>query len=87
MRRQRGWHGRSYRPGDWLIICDVCGFIIYASESYHRWDGMIVCRQDFEERQPQDHVRGIADRQVVPFSRPEAADNFLTDNEVTAESL
>ena len=84
-RRQRG--GRTYCSGEWLLICDSCGSVIYASEAYHRWDGMIVCRQDFEHRHPQDMLRGVADRQVVPFSRPEATDVFLADNQVTAESL
>ena len=83
--RHRG--GRTYRSGEWLLICDSCGSVIYASESYHRWDGMIVCRQDFEHRHPQDMLRGVADRQVVPFSRPEPADDFLGENEVTAASL
>ena len=83
--RHRG--GRTYRSGEWLLICDSCGSVIYASEAYHRWDGMIVCRQDFEERQPQDFVRGVADQQVVPFSRPESTDSFLSDNQVTADML
>lgn len=64
--------GGGYRAGDWNLICDVCGFKIKASDSLHRWDGMIVCRDDFEVRHPQDFVRGRVDNQTVPFSRPEA---------------
>jgi hypothetical protein len=37
----------------------------------------MVCREDWEPRQPQDFVRGVADQQAVPWSRPEPADRFI----------
>lgn len=68
-----GHSGRrnGYRAGDFLRVCDVCGFVFYASETRKRWDGMIVCEPDFESRHPQDFVRGTIDRQTVPDPRPE----------------
>jgi len=41
-----------------------------------RWDGLMVCQGDWETRQPQDFVKGVADKQVPPFTRPEQADTF-----------
>lgn len=66
-----------YVPGDFKRICDVCGFVYRASETRKRWDGLIVCMADFEQRHPQDFVRGRKDRQNVPDPRPEPVDNII----------
>lgn len=66
-----------YCKGDWDAICDSCGRKYKASELRKRWDGLMVCSQDWEPRQPQDFVRAIVDRQAVPWSRPEATDTFV----------
>jgi hypothetical protein len=70
----RGWEWKS---GEWWISCDVCDKQIYASEAKHRWDGMIVCKEDFETRHPQELIKHRVDRQSVPFTRPGAADIFV----------
>jgi hypothetical protein len=69
-------HRGGYRPGDFLRICDVCGFACYASQTRKRWDGAWVCLADWEPRHPQDFVRGGTDNQTVPEPRPEPADGF-----------
>jgi hypothetical protein len=48
-----------------------------ASDLRQRWDGLKVCEQDFEPRQPQDFVRGVADYQAPPWTRSEPANNFI----------
>lgn len=65
-----------YRKGDWNAICYVCGFQRKASEMHLRWDGVYVCQQDWEPRQPQDFVRGVPDEQPLPWTQPEAPDQF-----------
>ena len=45
-----------------------------------RWDGLMVCSKDWEPRQPQDFVHGIADKQVPPFIRAEQSDYFIPIN-------
>jgi hypothetical protein len=37
----------------------------------------MCCTQDWEIRQPQDFVRGVADTQIAPWTRPEPADQFV----------
>ena len=37
----------------------------------------MVCSGDWEVRQPQDYVRGVADIQAPPYVRPEQRDSFL----------
>ena len=62
----------DFRSGEWLRICDRCGFRRYASETRKEWTGLIVCADTcWEERHPQDFVRGVHDRQRVPDPRPE----------------
>lgn len=77
----------TYRPGDNWIICDECGFKIRASESRKRWDGMVVCRADWESRHPQDQKRGRRDDQRPTVNRPEGPDVFLDANDVTPDDL
>jgi hypothetical protein len=68
----------QWKAGDWVVICDVCAKQIYASESRKRWDGLIVCPDDYEFRHPQDLIRHRVEDISVPFSRPEPTDTFVT---------
>ncbi len=77
----------SYKSGDHYVICDVCGFRFYESETRKRWDGLRVCHADWEPRHPQDMVRARRDRQRVANPRPEAPDVFLEPNDVTPDDL
>lgn len=71
----------SYRPiyarGDWNAICDICGREYKASQLQKRWDSFMTCHDCFEPRQPQDFVRGVADFQAPPYTRPENQDSFI----------
>lgn len=68
---------RGRWPGTWRVICDVCG-VEYASDQVQkRWDGLIVCRKDYETRHPQEFVRGVADNSTPAFTRPEPPDVFV----------
>ena len=62
--------------GNWNVICDVCGREFKDNELQMRWDGLMVCSGDWEPRQPQDFVHGVADKQAPPFTRAEQADVF-----------
>jgi hypothetical protein len=66
-----------YRSGDNNLTCDVCGKKMKASETRQRWDGFQVCRDDWEERQPQDFVRARNDKISVPVVRPQAPTPFV----------
>ena len=65
-----------YDNGDWNTICDVCGRQYKASQLKQRWDGLKTCSDDWEPRQPQDFVRGVADTQAPAWTRPEQANSF-----------
>lgn len=71
----------SYKPrwsdGSWNVICDQCGRKFKESQLQLRWDGLMVCQGDWEPRQPQDFVHGVADKQAPPWVRSEQQDLFL----------
>lgn len=66
-----------WRSGSWNTICDVCGFKFKAEHLKQRWDGLIVCPEDFEVRHPQELIRPIQDQAKLPWTRPEATDVFI----------
>jgi hypothetical protein len=75
MTQSRGTHAVK---GSWNAVCDLSGFEGKASEFALRWDGLRVLRRFWEERQPQDFVRGMKDDPSVPWTRPETPDVFIT---------
>ncbi len=60
----------TYKAGQWNALCDVCGFKFKSSELKKRWDGLMVCEDDFEQDHPQKFLRVQEDRQTVPWARP-----------------
>ena len=46
----------------------------------------MVCSTCYEVRQPQDFVRASIDKMAVPWSRPEANDQFITGSVLITES-
>lgn len=70
--------GRNFfLSGDWNAICAVCGAKKKASELRKRWDGLIVCEEDWERRHEQELIRVRSETPSVPWSRPEGTDTFV----------
>lgn len=61
----------QHRLGDWLVVDDITGFTIYASESVKLWDGRITHVSNFETRHPQEFIKARRDPKPVPFVRTE----------------
>lgn len=68
----------TYKSGEWNLICDVCGKKMKSSHARHRWDGLIVCDEDFEHRHVQDFIKVKSDKISVPFTRPQSDDTFTS---------
>jgi hypothetical protein len=68
----RNW----YKSGEWNVWCMVCNRKIKSGESLKRWDGLIVCEEDYENRHPMDFLRTRQERITVPFSAPTSFDLF-----------
>lgn len=60
----------SYIPGNWVALCDSCGRKFKALDLQRRWDGLMVCKEDYELRHPSDFLRVQREKIAVAFSRP-----------------
>lgn len=86
-----GFHS-VYAHGLWNVICDRCGFKYKSNQVRQEWNKLRTCFGEgtnncWEIRQPQNYVRGRADRQAPPWNRPEQPDQFLGPNEVSRDDL
>jgi len=69
----------SYKAGDYLVICDICGFQKYASECRLNWKKQLVCPECYEEKHPQyTEPTSLHEKQTVPIHRPEKDATYLT---------
>ena len=71
-----------YEHGQWNAVCDRCGNEYKARQLRKEWTGLRVCWGPdttgcWEERHPQDLVRGRKDQQTPPWTRPEPPDVFV----------
>lgn len=64
-------------PGTWKVVCDVCGFEFASNRVKERWDGLVVCHDDWESDHPQKHIRVYEDATPPDPIRPEPEDQFI----------
>ena len=69
-----------YKAGDYLAICDRCGFQRYASECKLDWQGWFVCADTcYEPKHEQfSPPKPKGESQSVPIRRAEDRYNFIT---------
>lgn len=68
-----------YKPGAWNVICSLCGRKVKSTEILKRWDGLLVCKEDYDPRNILDFYRPVNDSVPVPFTNPEQPDNFTPE--------
>jgi len=61
----------GFKDGDNWVECQVCGMDTYASDIKKRWDGVLVCPEDYETRHPQDFVRARKDKIAATIVAPQ----------------
>ena len=79
--------GNHYEPGNYWMICDVCGRKFRFSDMLRRWDNAWVCHNDWEIQHPQEHLRGRSERIGVPVARPEPTETVIGPGDVMQEDL
>jgi len=70
--------------GDYNAMCDSCGRKFKASTMRKRWDGMFVCKDDWEIKHPQLSLKVRSDKQYVPVPRPDVEQDVFI-NQCTYE--
>lgn len=66
-----------YRDGDYNVICDRTGFKLKRSECRKEWNNMIVRKESWEPRHPQDLLRSRPDSQHVDDPRSDRPGDFI----------
>lgn len=66
-----------YKPGSWYRIDELSGFKVRAEKTKKTWYGTYRADDNWEPRNAQDFVRGVADDQTVPDARPPAPPTFV----------
>lgn len=70
----------SYKPGATRAICDRCGFEYPLAELRKEWTGLMVCREDFDPRPPEQKTpkirpEGVAKRNARPDNQDDETPN------------
>lgn len=65
-----------FKSGEWNAYCMVCNRKIKSGEMLKRWDGLLVCPDDYENRHPMDFLRARQERISVPFTSDTSFDQF-----------
>lgn len=65
-----------FKSGEWNVWCMVCNKKIKSGEALKRWDGLIVCPEDYENRHPMDFLRARNERLSVPYVAATSFDTF-----------
>jgi hypothetical protein len=66
-----------FKSGLWNVICDVCGQKKKNTEVRKRWDGFMVCHEDWESRHVSDFIKIRSERNNVRDPRTEPNDQFI----------
>jgi len=53
-------------------ICDICGFKFKNFQLKKRWDGYMVCKNDYEMRHPMDFYTTRNDAHLLPWTRSDS---------------
>lgn len=67
-----------WKSGQFNVLCDVCGFKFKSIDLRQRWDGLMVCQNDWETRHPQELIRPIQDQNKLPWTRPEPPNQYVS---------
>lgn len=75
------------RNNHW-VRCEVCDFDYRVKDIKTRWDGVLVCKWDWEPRHPQDLVRGVSDdtSPVGPINPEPSSDTFTSVTHCISQS-
>ena len=68
---QRTKNQNTLVVGEFNAVCDRCSFKFKSSDLREEWQGLMVCKDCYEPRHPQDFLEGVPDDSSIPWSRPD----------------
>lgn len=75
----------KFKDGQHLMLCDLSGRTCYSSGMRRMWNGLMVYKDYWEPRNPQDFVYAIRDQMAPPVVRPDTDGEIFQD--VTLDDL
>src|SRR5712664_3742934 len=57
-----------FKSGEWNVWCMVCNRKIKSGQMLKRWDGLLVCPDDYDNRHPMDFLRARNEKIWVSFT-------------------
>lgn len=72
---------------DYLVTCDMTGFVYKRSQCRKMWNGLIVRADLWEPRHPQDFIKVPIDNISVPDVRNEQATQAALDPPLTESQM
>ena len=76
-----------YKPGDYLVVCDVSGQKRLRSECVKQWDGLIVAKEFASARHPLDYQRPPPVERAPTETRLQHDPVYLAPGDVTSSDL
>jgi hypothetical protein len=73
-------------PGNWKFACHRCGFWFPSGEIRRQWDGLLVCKKDWEPRHPQTLIKIRSDFSVPDFVSKDGTDTFVQNCDIFGSS-
>lgn len=74
----------KYKAGEYLMQSDITGRVDYRSNMRKMWNGLWCHKDEYEIRNPQDHIKVPKDTSAVPEARPRRTADYTT---VTPDDL
>jgi len=68
-------------------VCAICGKRVKCNELKKRWDGILVCREDWEPRHPQEFMQPSQKAPNENEGNPESLDIFINPGSVKPSDL
>ena len=75
----------KYRSGSHLMLCDLSGRTCYAEDMRRMWNGLMVHKDYWEPRNPQDFIYAIRDQVAPAVVRPDTDGDLVIDTVTLAD--
>jgi hypothetical protein len=61
-----------------FLVCEMCGAAKTPDQLIERWDGLFVCKDDYEPRHPSTFLRLRSEAPPPSLTSPPPEDVFIT---------
>lgn len=78
---------RRFKRGTYKVRCDLSGTLVNSDQVRKMWNGLIVRKELWTPRHPQDKMAKPTPERKPAHPRPEGEPEFIEATDITAEDL